>query len=146
MVAGMSLKTKYDASAGFLAGRGVSRRVMFGRGALFVLLPIALGCVLAIIYNGSALLFNVARDFTHGPVPRLKDVTNDLLMIGFSVFGMFCEIAGLNFFRMMEKKFDFTTLLAVMVGLFNVLFILMFGTLGLVGAVDLIRPGARIGS
>ena len=76
----------------------------------------------------------------------VRDVTNDLLMIGFSVFGMFCEIAGLNFFRMMEKKFDFTTLLAVMVGLFDVPFLLMFGTLGLVGAVDLIRPGARIGS
>jgi len=83
----MSLKAKYDASAGFLAGRGVSRRVMFARGALFVLLPIALGCVLAIIYNGSALLLNVARDFTHGPVPRFKNVTNDLLMIGFSVLG-----------------------------------------------------------
>jgi hypothetical protein len=43
MVAGMSLKTKYDVSADFLAGRGVSRRVMFGRGVLFALLPIALG-------------------------------------------------------------------------------------------------------
>jgi hypothetical protein len=47
---------------------------------------------------------------------------------------------------MMEKKFDFITVAAFVVGLFNVLLILMFGTLGLVGLVDLIWPGARIGS
>jgi hypothetical protein len=142
----MWLNARYVAMAGFLAGRGASRRVIFGRGVAMVLTPVAVMCVLAIIYNGRALLFNVARDFTYGTVPRWKDVLDDLVMMGCGGFALFCEIAGLNFFRMVEKKFDLITLLAFVAGLFNVLLILMFGTLGLVGLVDLIWPGARIGS
>jgi len=142
----MWLKTRYVAVARLLAGRGESRRVIFGRGVLFVLAPVGLACVLAIIDSGRALLFNVPRDYTYGAVPRWKDVMDDLVMMGYGGFGLFCEMAGLNFFRMLEKKLDLITVAAYVLGAFNVLLILMFGTLGLVGTVDLIWPGARIGS
>jgi hypothetical protein len=142
----MWLKGRYGAVEAFLAGRGETRRVIFGRGVMIVLMPVAVGCVLAIIYNRRALLFSMPRDYAYGAVPRWKDVLEDLVMMGYGGFGLFCEIAGLNFFRMVEKKFDLITVVAFVVGLLNVLCILMLGTLGLVGLVDLIWPGARIGS
>ena len=45
----------------------------------------------------------------------------DLVMMGYGGIGTFCGIAGLNFFRMMEKKFDLITVVAFVVGLLNVL-------------------------
>ena len=141
ILAAMSFKTKYGATVAILAGRGATRRVMFERGVVMVLAPLAVVCVWAIIYNGRALLFNVAREYPYGVAPRWKVVMDDLLMTGYGGFGLFCEVAGLNSFRMVEKKFDLITLLAFVVGLVNVLGILMFGTLVLVGLADLIWPG-----
>src|SRR5437588_1284678 len=102
----MSLRTKYTAIVRFLAARTETRRVTLVRGVLLVLAPVALACALTIIYNGRTMLFNVALDYHYGAMPRWKDVMNDWLMIGYGGFGLFCEIAGFNFFRMTEKKFD----------------------------------------
>jgi hypothetical protein len=142
----MAPRRTFRAIAAFLSGEGASRRVLLGRGVLFVLVPLVIPVVLALAQNRGAQLVPLLLSAGASPVSRTSEIVDDWMMIAYGGIGIFCEILGLAFLGKVKKKFDLTTALSLLAESLAVFLIVILFNIGVVGAVDLIRPGARIWS
>jgi hypothetical protein len=135
----MSAMRTFRVVSAFLSGEGASRRQLLGRGIIIALAPV----FIAMVQNGMLLPVSMRSP---APVPRGSEVVDDWMMVACSGLGMFCEYVALHLFSKLRKKLDVTTASAFLVGLFAVLIFSTLFVIGAVAAVDLVWPGARIGS
>ena len=138
----MAPRKTFLAIAKVLSAEGASRRVLLGRGVLFMLLPALFPVMLALGENGAAMLFPGAAT-TDWPVSRGGEVIQDWMMIAYCGLGLSSELAGLSFFIKLRKNFDMAFVAAVLAAMLAVHFVLMLFVVGTFGVVDLIWPGAR---
>ena len=140
----MSLLNTTTANDELPSSQGPKRRQLLGRGTLFIFIPAALPALYVIVQHFVALLFPGVATIPSGPEPRASEVWNDWLLVAYGIVGIVCEYLGLNYFGKLEKKFSPINAAAFLIGVFSLILLSIFFVLFVVGAVDLIWPGARI--
>jgi hypothetical protein len=90
----VSSRRTYFAIAAFLSAQGAPRRVLLGRGVLFVLVPTVAPMAIGLVQNGTALLFASASAPPYDAVSRTREVVDDWIMITYSGLGIFFAYVG----------------------------------------------------